>query len=638
MDLTSLEQAVYRRDRNAAWPRLLEVLWELASQPIQDGAAPATSQAERKVLYTRLAAAMVSLLADPDTTLTDGLYRQLLVLGNVTSNVFAASDFRSTDHALRCMGALPGVGQCHTFDGPQASAKFHALYSLDSSAGLDFSSMLRKPAGVRLLLVLKYLATKPVLTLAGHQRREALLDAAARLEPAPLPDTVDHLVQASNAFMLCSYAEHSKKHAIKPVIAASVRDWMLRRGLTDASLAPQRTRRARPTMLVASEFMLSGHVQYRYFGQWLRQLARRFRLVLLTEQNQVDAHCQALFEGVQTFQRAPSGAYLVEVVSFVKNLAPDIIFYPSVGMKHWGVALASLRLAPVQFTALGHSASTFCPEIDYYVIERGYVGDPALFSERVVRLPDESLRFERVPGVDLPRPEIRSRPSTLRVALPSNLLKLNPRFLATCKRIAEGSRKAIEFHVFPNARGLEGDVAAEAIRRWLPGAIVHPSISYSEYLKRLNVCDLVLSPSPFGGLHSVVDSLRQGLPVLARECPEPHGRTDAMLLRLLGMPEWMIAQTEEEYVDRALHLISNDDLRVGLSRQALDADIDRRLFGDGTTPLRAEVVDAVSWIYDHHEDIQGGARKVLEPEDWTGHWSAGRRLDSCCRVEARSPS
>ena len=124
----------------------------------------------------------------------------------------------------------------------------------------------------------------------------------------------------------------------------------------------------------------------------------------------------------------------------------------------------------------------------------------------------------------------------------------------------------------------------------------------------LNACDLSLSPFPFGGLHSVVDSLRQGLPVVAMEGRDLHGRTDSMLLRRLGMPEWLIAQDEESYVAAALRVIDDDQTRLALSRQALALDIDRTLFGDATSPLRSEVVDAVWWMYCNQERITASRR------------------------------
>jgi len=81
------------------------------------------------------------------------------------------------------------------------------------------------------------------------------------------------------------------------------------------------------------------------------------------------------------------------------------------------------------------------------------------------------------------------------------------------------------------------------------------------------------------------------------------------------MPEWLIAQDEEAYVTAALSVIDDDGARVALSRQALALDIDRVLFGDATTPLRRDVVDAVWWIYQNHEAIKASGRKVFRAAD-----------------------
>jgi glycosyltransferase involved in cell wall biosynthesis len=153
------------------------------------------------------------------------------------------------------------------------------------------------------------------------------------------------------------------------------------------------------------------------------------------------------------------------------------------------------------------------------------------------------------------------------------------------------------------------------LSRTLPGINVHPILPYKRYLEVLSACDVNLSPYPFGGLHSVVDSLRQGLAVVAMDCPEPHGRTDAMLLRRLGMPEWLIARDEDAYVAAAVRVIDDDATRVALGLQALALDIDQLMFGDGTTSLRSEVVDAMWWVYENHEAIQTSGRHVWRDAD-----------------------
>ena len=253
--------------------------------------------------------------------------------------------------------------------------------------------------------------------------------------------------------------------------------------------------------------------------------------------------------------------------------------------------------------------------MDYYFTEEGYVGDASLLAEQVVLLPDESLIFERSPFYKPVSPAIRASATPLRVALPSNLLKLNPHFISVLRRIREKARRPLEFRVFPNVSGLELLATRRVFDRHLPGSIVHPVMAYNAYLAELNACDLNLSPFPFGGLHSVVDSLRQGIPVVALEGLDLNARTDSMLLRRLGMPEWLIAQDEEAYITAALRVIDNDAERVALSRQALALDIDRVLFGDATTKLRSDVVDAVWWIYQNHEAIKASGRKVFRTGD-----------------------
>ena len=88
-----------------------------------------------------------------------------------------------------------------------------------------------------------------------------------------------------------------------------------------------------------------------------------------------------------------------------------------------------------------------------------------------------------------------------------------------------------------------------------------------------------------------------------------------MLLRRLGMPEWLIATNEEDYVAAAVRLIEDDALRVTLSRQALAINVETVMFGDATTPLRTEIVDTLWWLYENHERAQADGRKLWSLAD-----------------------
>jgi hypothetical protein len=616
--ISALEHSALAR-RPEALAMMLRIYRALATGTELRTLAPGEPPATDEVLATRIAAASATILADPATAPDDATLAQLAVLGRTVDNLHALSGFGTADHILRLLGATDTASLAAlAARDPAAFRKAALLLPIDSQLPIDAEALFAGPPGLVLLAVLNLLCAKPIATEAGHARRDRLLALAERLPAASLPGSVDHLVLLGNAWMLCSYAEARNKHAIKRVLNRVLREWVLRHGMRDATLPAERRLVARPTILFAAEIMHGNHVQYRYFGQYLRQLATRFRLVLLTEEHQADAHARALFEETITFKRGLSPDYLKTVAERITAVAPDIIFWPSVGMRHWGPPLANLRLAPIQMTALGHSASTFCDTIDYYLTEEGYVADPSLFGERVVLLPDASLRFEASPHYRPLAPQLRERPSPLRVALPSNLLKLNPRFIGILRRIAREAGRPVQFHIFPNTGGLELAATRRALATSLPGAAVYPVLGYGDYLARLNQCDINLSPFPFGGLHSVIDSLRQGLPVVALEGDEPHARTDSMLLRRLGMPEWLIARDEESYVAAALRVIRDDALRLDLSRQALALDIDRVMFGDVTTPLGTEVAEAVWWIYRHHEAAMASGIRAFSVGDRAG--------------------
>jgi hypothetical protein len=73
----------------------------------------------------------------------------------------------------------------------------------------------------------------------------------------------------------------------------------------------------------------------------------------------------------------------------------------------------------------------------------------------------------------------------------------------------------------------------------------------------------------------------------------------------------MITKNENEYIAAALRVIDNDAERVALSRKILALDVESLISGDATTPLRTDVVDAMWWIYQHHEAIKASGRKVF---------------------------
>jgi hypothetical protein len=285
-------------------------------------------------------------------------------------------------------------------------------------------------------------------------------------------------------------------------------------------------------------------------------------------------------------------------------------------MALWWVALAQLRLAPIQVMGLGHPASSHSPEIDYVLADRGMIEDTSLFTERVLELPPNAFRFIERADTVVPDPYVRQENDPIRVAVPSMVVKVTVPFLQVCRHIDERATelgRKVEWHFFPNVLGVWRFQAKRQLDRWLPGAIIHHRLNYPDYLALLAKCDLHLSTFPFGGTNSLVDSMLCGVPIVCMEGDHVHERCDAWALRRVHLDS-LIAHSTEEYENTVLDLIEDDALR-GLVRDGLRAvDVRGEFFGALTGDAEGAVLRAFEYVFEHHESIQASPDRVVNWE------------------------
>jgi glycosyltransferase involved in cell wall biosynthesis len=267
---------------------------------------------------------------------------------------------------------------------------------------------------------------------------------------------------------------------------------------------------------------------------------------------------------------------------------PAAVYYPSIGMSVFSLVLINLRLAPVQCMALGHPATTHSNKIDYVLVEEDYIGEPGLFSEKLVALPKNAIPYLE-PKLDHPVPTEKKKGGPVRVAVPAALMKLNPRFLLTCRAVQERSSVDVEFHIMAGGDyGFVHDYLEKSVLNLLPGARVHRTVPYPKYMVSIAACDVFANPFPFGNTNGIVDTVFCGLPGVCLSGGEVHSHIDEGMFRRMNFPEWTIARTPEDYISALLRLIEDDGLRNDLSSRILNERWDRVLY-EGRPEAFAEV-------------------------------------------------
>ncbi len=626
--LERFEHYAYTRQHESAAREMLKLLIHVGGQ---DGAfgnlgsAPTGdvgSEVRDAHYATRIASALTAMFSDPNFHLSVTGFQQLILWHRWLATIFGASPFGNADHIIHLLNLLGHERRDQITLDDKNLLKFCLLYSPDSGIPLQPDVLWSKHKGLAASLFIALLSPRIIVSPEAHAKRELLLGwLPPRLGEVSLDDFPLGIIH--DVWMHCSYADRADKHAIKGVINQLVRSKLLALGFTDIPAAPPPPRE-KPVILVILEWFRSTHAMYRVYSRSLIALKERYRLVGVSLREATDDVARAPFDEVHLVKADDLIKNLLQVTHLAKQIQPDLVYYPSIGMFPETVFLINLRLAPIQMATPGHPATTRTPNIDYMLVEEDCVGDPACFSEKLVALPKGSIPYRPRPDCPQITPEIREQADPVRVAVAASIMKLNPGFLNTLRRIQQTAKVPMEFHFFTGlAIGLSKIYLQNLVRRFLPErAILYPHAPYEVYLKNINACDMFVNPFPFGNTNGIVDTVRQGLPGVCLTGPEVHAHTDQGLFERLGLPDWLVAKSLDEYVSAAVKLAEDQELRVKLSQQILKADPDKVLFEGNPRNF----LDAVLWLHQNHRELHASPERLLKPPRTVSTKPAGHTL------------
>jgi len=576
--LTRFEYQVYRGDHEAAGRELRALMQMLDShygnfakgfsaKPLAAfGSGP---EAELHVL-TRIAAAISHLFLDPGFRLSPSGLGQLLPMQRWLATIFSVTPFRNADHVLRALNNFNWESDKLEFT-PDNLVKFVLLAFSESEIPVDLDGLWAASPVVAVTLGMLWLAPRFLASPSAHAKRELILgwlpDKLKRMDIDQLPNAILH-----DVYMHCSYADRPDRHQVKGAINTIVRNKIEREGLRDVPPPPALAAGEKPTMLVVLEWFSGAHSIYRTHSTTMRVARKHFRVIAMGRGACVDAMGREVFDEFISLPDKPIIDQLIQIRATAIKHQARVFYMPSVGMFQLTVFASNLRFAPVQAMALGHPATTLSPRMDYVVVEDDYVGSESCFSEKLIRLPKDALPY--VPSAALPKnlvPNIRKHPEVVRIAVCSTTMKLNPRFLNTCKRIIKAARSPVHFEfMVGQATSLIHPHVQRVVKSYLGEQVtVNRHMDYPQYMAKINECDMFINPFPFGNTNGIIDTVTLGLVGVCLSGPEVFEHIDEGLFGRLGVPSWMVTRTVDEYVAAAVRLIDKHEERYRLCEDML---------------------------------------------------------------------
>jgi hypothetical protein len=347
---------------------------------------------------------------------------------------------------------------------------------------------------------------------------------------------------------------------------------------------------------------------YRCFSSWIRPLESRFQTISLAYSSDIDNKAEELFDASYRINRDDG---LREILKLIRRIEPDVIYFPSIGMRLFVIMLASMRLAPIQIMTLGHPATSCLDTIDYVYLAKIDGEASSVFTEKTLIGSSAAELYVPHPNLpDKPPTPTQASSTTVHIAVNSKLMKLSYRLLEICQRLTQHANVNLNFVFFPGQKNAVLDGVSAEIRSKLPNAKVMPYMSYPELLNELSKCDFSLAAFPFGNANSTVDACLIGIPVVCHFGREPSSQSDKRVLEKTGLGTDLVFDNDEDYFQGALKLVNDFEYRSQVRRKWLEERTNSRaaLFSNTGDDDAARMF----WFaYSNHDKLMASEQKVF---------------------------
>lgn len=298
----------------------------------------------------------------------------------------------------------------------------------------------------------------------------------------------------------------------------------------------------------------------------------RFHVSTFLASNRNDRFTQRLQSSSDHFCRLPPN--LRAAAQALASQELDLLLFTDIGMDALTTTLAQSRFAPIQISTWGHPETSGSPNMDYF-LSSSLLEPPGAeqnYTEALLLLDRLGIYYEN-PRSEVNRTRGRSQfglpESATWYVCPQSLFKFHPDFDAIIAGILTEDRNGI----LVTLEGKSSEWTRRLRARWeltMPELLdrIHflPALPHADYLRLLELADVMLDPIHFGGGNSSYEALAVGTPIVTMPGQFLRSRITYGLYQTIRFNA-LIATTPSEYIQLATTTARNPDLRKSLSTQ-----------------------------------------------------------------------
>ena len=313
----------------------------------------------------------------------------------------------------------------------------------------------------------------------------------------------------------------------------------------------------------------------------------------------------------------------------VQEDAPDIIYYPEIGMNPTTVFLAAQRLAPLQVVGWGHPITSGLATMDCYLSGELLEGPAAAahYREKLIELPGTGCCTELIDIAPQAAPELDAVLAALPrpwFVIPQRHFKFDPAddglFAEIAARVGECSfliPQSTRAH-WATERVLERMGKAFRAKGLAPERYlkIFPELERGKFYTLLDQCDVFLDCPSFSGYTTAWQAAHRGLPIVTLAGEFMRQRLAAGLLRQIEQTD-TIAESRPAYVDLAVRLakeVRDEPARYAQRRVHLKtaaARADHRV--EVVRAFEAHLIDELAARQALPQSLAGNATPYEEP-------------------------